>query len=441
MNENSITTVNLYKYGLLAAPVAFAGFPLYVLAPDFFATEYGISLASLGFVLLFLRLFDAFQDPVIGIISDRWRNHIAYILVPSAVLLVMSIYGLFNLSYFSPLFWFVLCMGIAVTSYSILSINLNALGALWTESKEAQTRIAAIREAFSLFGLILAVSLPTLLLNVAPEHQIYQWFGLILALLMMGCLITFLNWNRTTRKNIQISTPNRSIITNFTKLPPNTKILMMVYLFSMVASSIPAVLVIFFVRDLLGVEAYSGLFLLLYFLSGAIFIPMWKRISQSQGKFRSWFLSMLFASGSFVWVFFLGTGDIWQFAVICVVSGAAFGADLIFPPAILADQVHASNATNSASSYYATLTLTAKSSLALASAVSLPMLESFGFTPDSENSSSALLSLSASYALVPCILKCGAALLLWRKFIHPQNGVAYENIQINHPPRSHPYAQ
>ena len=441
MNENSITTGNLYKYGLLAAPVAFAGFPLYVLAPNFFATEYGISLASLGFVLLFLRLFDAFQDPVIGIVSDRFRHQIAYILVPSAGLLVLSIYGLFNLVFLSPLIWFVLCMGIAVTSYSILSINLNALGALWTESKEAQTRIAAIREAFSLFGLILAVSLPSLLLNVVPEHQIYQWFGFILALLMMGSLITFLKWNQTTRKNIQINASNRSLFTQLTKLPSNTKMLLMVYLLSMVASSIPAVLVIFFVRDLLGVEAYSGLFLLLYFLSGAVFIPMWKRISQSQGKFRSWFFSMLIASGSFVWVFFLGAGDIWQFAVICVVSGAAFGADLMFPPAIVADQVHAFNAENSASSYYASLTLTAKASLALASAVSLPMLESFGFTPDSENSRVALISLSASYALVPCILKCGAAGLLWYKFIYSQKGVTYENNQINHPPRSHTYAQ
>ena len=441
MSESSITTGNLYKYSLLAAPVAFAGFPLYVLAPDFFATEYSISLASLGFILLFLRLFDAFQDPVIGIISDRFRRYIAIILVPAAVLLVLSIYGLFNLIYFSPLIWFVLCMGLAVTSYSILSINLNALGALWTEYKEAQTRIAAIRETFSLLGLILAVSLPNLLLNVAPEHQTYQWFGLILALLMMVSLITFLKWNQITRKNVQIRKTYHSFFTNLKRLSSNTKMLLMVYLFSMVASSIPAVLVIFFVRDLLGVEAYSGLFLLLYFLSGAIFIPMWKRISQSQGKFRSWFLSMLFASGSFVWVFFLGTGDFWQFAVICVVSGAAFGADLIFPPAILADQVHESNAVNRASSYYASLTFTAKVSLALASAVSLPMLESFGFTPDSENSRSALFSLSVAYALVPCFLKCGAALLLWRKFIYPQKGVSYESKQINHPPRSHTYAQ
>ena len=441
MSTSNIASRKLFQYGILALPVAFAGFPLYVLAPDFFATNYGVSLSSLGLALLILRLFDAFQDPFIGMISDRFRHHLAYIMVPSAILLVLSIFGLFTLNYFSPLIWFILCMGLAVTSYSIISINLNALGALWTENQVVQTRIAAVREAFSLLGLILAVSLPNLLLQFTPEYQVYQWFGLVIAILMAVALVIFLKWNQATRKNYQIAETYHFFLINPRRLPAKTKLLLLIYLISMIASSIPAVLVIFFVRDLLGVETYTGTFLLLYFLSGALFIPLWKRISLRIGKFRSWFFSMLLASCSFIWVFFLGSGDIWQYAVICIVSGAAFGADLIFPPAILADQIHTSNAKNSASSFYASLTLTAKASLALASVVSLPVLESFGFVPGTANNSSALFSLSASYALVPCILKISAALFLWRKFIYLQIGVTHENNQINHHSRSHTYAQ
>nr|MCH9704551.1 MFS transporter [Pseudomonadota bacterium] len=52
----------LVAYGMLAMPLAFAGIPLYLHAPDFYATEFGISLASLGFVLLALRCIDAIQD-------------------------------------------------------------------------------------------------------------------------------------------------------------------------------------------------------------------------------------------------------------------------------------------------------------------------------------------------------------------------------------------
>ena len=418
MKQESLTSANLVKYGFLAAPVAFAGFPLYVLAPDFYATNYGLTLSSLGVALLLLRLFDAFQDPLIGILSDRYRNKTNPILITSAIILVFTIYGLFTLSYFSPLIWFSLCMGLAVTAYSVLSINLNALSALWTEDQDAQTRIAACREVFGLLGLVIAVSLPSLLSSIVPKEQIYHWFGLSLALIMAVALVLFLRWHRATLNTLPPSKTQCSIFLSLKSFSVDSRKLLFVYLVSMVASSIPAVLVIFFVRDLLGAQSYTGLFLLLYFLSGAFFMPVWKRISQAYGKHCSWFFSMLLASGSFVWAFFLGQDDIWQYAAICIASGAALGADLVFPPAILADQLHASKAKQNASTHYAILTLTAKVSLALASAVSLPALESFGFTPNIKNSAAALEGLSISYALVPCLLKIGAALLLWRMFIY-----------------------
>lgn len=440
MNKDSMTSAGLLQYGFLALPVAFAGFPLYVLAPDFYATQYGLSLSSLGIALLLLRLFDAFQDPLIGLFSDRYRSKTKPILITSALLLVLSIYGLFSFSYFSPLIWFALCMGLAVTAYSVISINLNALGALWTKDKQAQTSIAASREAFALLGLVIAVSLPGLLSNMVPKEHVYLWFGLALALIMAAALVSFLRWHRTTLEIKPDAKTHDSFFLSLKSLSTDSRKLLLVYLASMIASSIPAVLVIFFVRDLLGAERYTGLFLLLYFLSGACLMPVWKRVSQAHGKYRSWFFSMLLASGSFVWAFFLEQGDVWQYAAICIASGAALGADLVFPPSILADQLHDSKAEQNASTHYATLTLAAKASLALSSAVSLPALEGFGFIPNIQNSASALLGLSISYALVPCVLKVSAALLLWRMFIHSQKGATHENNPINRPSRSHTHA-
>lgn len=440
MKKENIISTSLLQYSFLALPVAFAGFPLYVLAPDFYVTHYGLTLSSLGIALLFLRLFDAFQDPLIGVLSDRYRSKTFLILVISAIILVFSIYALFGFSYFSPLVWFVICMGVSVTAYSILSINLNALGALWTEDSNNQTRIAASREAFGLIGLIIAVSLPTLLSKIVSDENIYQWFGFALALVMTLALVVFFRWYGSTIKIKPKQKTLSSFFLSFKSLSGDSRKLLLVYLVSMIASGIPAVLVIFFVRDLLGAENYTGFFLLLYFLSGACLMPVWKRISQTHGKHRSWFFSMLLASGSFVWAFFLGEGDIWQYGVICLASGAALGADLVFPPSIIADQLHNSKAENNASTHYASLTLVAKASLALASALSLPFIESFGFIPNIPNSDSALLGLSISYALVPCVLKISAGLLLWYFFIRFKKGVIHENNKINRNNRSHHHA-
>ena len=64
----------LIGYIALAFPLGFVAMPIYIFAPDFYASSYGLSLATLGTIIFFNRLIDAFQDPFFGWVSDRWPN-------------------------------------------------------------------------------------------------------------------------------------------------------------------------------------------------------------------------------------------------------------------------------------------------------------------------------------------------------------------------------
>jgi glycoside/pentoside/hexuronide:cation symporter, GPH family len=59
------------SYGALGMALAFVALPLYVLLPNFYAREFGVSLAALGAILLGARLFDAVIDPALGGWADR----------------------------------------------------------------------------------------------------------------------------------------------------------------------------------------------------------------------------------------------------------------------------------------------------------------------------------------------------------------------------------
>ena len=59
------------RYGLLGLPLAFCALPLYVLMPNLYARQWGVSLAALGAVLLGARLLDAVIDPLLGRLCDR----------------------------------------------------------------------------------------------------------------------------------------------------------------------------------------------------------------------------------------------------------------------------------------------------------------------------------------------------------------------------------
>ncbi len=119
----------------------------------------------------------------------------------------------------------------------------------------------------------------------------------------------------------------------------------------------------------------------------------------------------------FAGVFFLGVGDVGAYAVICVLSGAALGADLSLPTAMQADLVDLDTATSGAQrtgAFFALWSLAQKFALAGAGGAALIILGAIGFAADGPNGPAQLWGLTALYALAPIVLKAVAIGLMWR---------------------------
>ncbi|MGD1934256.1 MAG: MFS transporter, partial [Candidatus Phaeomarinobacter sp.] len=201
------------------------------------------------------------------------------------------------------------------------------------------------------------------------------------------------------------------------------------------ANGLPATLFVLFVTHVLVAPDMVGPLLLLYFLSGVVAIPGWVWLSRRISKHRVWVGSMTLACTTFVWVPLLGAGDIWLFAVVCVVSGFAVGADLVLPAAIQADVVDVDTADTGEQRtglYFALWSLATKLSLALAAGVAFPLLAIVGFQADtapgteSLNTSGSLFAVSMLYAGLPVILKLPALVLMWK---FPLSREAQEDLQ------------
>ncbi len=189
--------------------------------------------------------------------------------------------------------------------------------------------------------------------------------------------------------------------------------LLLVFLANGIASAIPATLVLFFIADVLQAENRQGLFLALYFVAGAVGMPLWVRLSAAWGKARAWSVGMIAAILAFVWAFALGPGDTAAFAAICIVSGLALGADLALPPSLLADVIDRDGRARPTGAYFGLWTLATKLNLALAAGIALPLLGALGYVPGASEGA-ALPALSFVYAIVPCALKLGALVALRR---------------------------
>jgi Na+/melibiose symporter-like transporter len=400
----------------MAFPLAFAGLPIYLHAPDFYAVTLQQPVATLGAILLVLRLFDAVQDPFIGSLSDCFHHLRGAVLALGAIMLGAGFWMLFHPLEAAPLVWFAASVLICTTGFSIVTINYQTLGGLWKISASDRTPVTAAREGCGLAGLLVASVLPALLATLTGLETAFLYVTLGYLPLLAVSLWLLLRWMRSA--TLEAPQTDAPVMGWWALLRNRWRRLFFGLLFlNIFASAIPAVLVMFFIRDRLGAESYTGLFLLVYFLSGVISMPLWTRLARSFGKVRAWQVSLAVAIFTFCWAALLQEGDLIAYGLVCALSGLALGADLALPPAILADHIDEDRRQGEASRLFAVMAFLSKSALALATGVALPLLGLFGYQPGIDMTAELNFMLSVTYAALPCVLKllalCG--LLLFEK--------------------------
>ena len=425
--------VHFFQYGILALPLAFAGLPLYLHIPDYYIRDMGLSLGAVGIMLMVLRLLDTVQDPVLGYLSDRWamRRSVFVYAGSCALLLGMGALLIGPPSMVQPLFWLGGAMMLASLGLSAISINLNMIGGLWYQDSATRVRLSSWREASGLIGLLLAAILPPVLQRFYSPSESFDVLFFIFSVLFLTSFYCFFRTLKSIPQDHIIFKENHE--RRFFFLPTvflYEKKFYLICFLTHLAASFPAVLFLFFARDYLQAGSYSGLFLILYFLSGVLFMPVWSKIARTTCAPNAWLISMGIACLSFIWAFLLSPGDIVLFAIICILSGLALGADLALPPVILAEKISGHHAEAAASQNYALLNLMPKLALAMASGIAFLVLAYASFIPGEVNTTQSLFWLTLLYALLPSCIKAIAALILWHNL--NTKGDYHEHFQRSH---------
>ncbi len=395
----------LLAYGFLGLPLAFAALPIYVHVPRYYADSAGVPLAVLGGLLLGARLFDAAIDPWLGWVADRVprRRMVAAALVPFLVGFV----ALLNPPDVWVSAWLVLSLALTYLGFSAASVAYQAWGVDAGVDSRERTRLTASREGFGLAGVVLAAALPGLLAaDLSQGVARLSW--VLPPVLLLAAIVLFSGIDQgaaRSRAAAPLLPSLRHVLGDAA-----FRRLLAVFVVNGMASALPATLFLFFVADVLRAESAGGPLLALYFVAGAASLPVWVRLAAMRGRVLAWLLAMVLAMLAFGGAVFLGPGDVLVFAVICVASGLALGADLALPAAIAADL---GERLRRAGACFGVWNFLGKLNLALAAGVALPLLALFGYQPGKE-SGEGLLALSWVYALLPLVFKLLASVLLWR---------------------------
>ena len=409
---------NIINYSVLAIPLAFVGLPIYINVSDFYIRQFDVNMAFLAFIILAVRLFDAVQEPFLGLLSDFLiKKNISHkkIIYVSSCFLALSFFALFNPPHFLNssmiLLWLALSMLATYSFFNLTVINFEALAVIIAKNSEQRIEVNSYKEFFGLIGILIAASSPTLIkVLLKNEENNYFYLSLVFVFLLFFAIIFFFHKIENEENKILIKFNFRKIFVEIFSHKIFLKFIGIFFINSL-AVSLPASVIIFYVNDVLKCPEKLGIFLTIYFLSAAIFMIFWKKIAQKIGKINSWSISILGSILTFIFAYFVDSSNSNLFFLICFLSGVFLGADLMMPPAIISEIIHQKH--DKISSYLALWNMINKAGLMCASFLSLMVLWLVSFDAKNVNQDS-LMAIPIIYAIIPCALKMLVVLLLYK---------------------------
>ena len=194
-------------------------------------------------------------------------------------------------------------------------------------------------------------------------------------------------------------------------------VLFVTFVVASLPAAIPGLLLPFYTDYVIDPEnttATFGLFLLLYFGCGILFVPFWVWVAARWGKLGAWLLSFGVGISAGIGLFFAGKGDVLYVAVLHVWAGMSFGAGFLLVPSMQADvidydELHTGQRREA--QFTAFWAMVPKLVAIPGAALPIAILGKLGYVPNADQTPEVLLGIRVLYALVPASFAALAGLL------------------------------
>jgi GPH family glycoside/pentoside/hexuronide:cation symporter len=303
------------------------------LRPDYAGWAVGLS-----------RIWDAINDPLFGLLSDRIRSRWGR-------RRVLLLFGSVPLGFSFMLMWIVPALGqlgLAIyyaltfilfdTVFTLVHVGYNALTPEMTPDYDERSSLNGFRMVFSISGTLGAIILATVLgWYIEAPRTLFALVGLILGLIsIIPPLIVFRITHERPAHELPEALPARQALKETLSNYP-FRLVMGLYLLSWTTASILAAVLVYFATYYLGVPEQANYFVLAAQAAAIVFIPATVWLARRLDKRRAFML------GSATWIvillgiFGLKPGQVSLAYVLAALSGFGIATAYVIPWAMVPD--------------------------------------------------------------------------------------------------------
>jgi GPH family glycoside/pentoside/hexuronide:cation symporter len=390
----------------------------------------GLPPALAGWAVGIGRIWDAVNDPLFGLISDRirtrWGRRRVFLLF-GAVPLGISFAMMWLVPPWGPLAltaYYAIVFILFDTVFTAVHVGYNALTPEMTPDYDERSSLNGYRMVFSILGTLGAIILATVLGWYIDDTQVlYAVLGAGLGLMsIIPPLIVF----RVTRERPAEEQPEPlpvrdALVATLSNRP--FRLVMGLYLLSWTTASILAAVLVYYANYYLRVPDQANYLVLVAQGAAILFIPLWVWVARRLDKRRAFILGTLSWIVVLVALFGLQPDQVTLAYVLAALAGSGIATAYVIPWSMVPDIIEydqVSTGQRREGSYYAFASLFQK--LATGMAIwALGMVLAFtGYiTPElgaplPEQPAEAVLAIRIAMTLVPIVLLVLAILCAWR---------------------------
>lgn len=394
----------------------------------------GMSPVLAGSIRTIAGVWDAVNDPMVGVLSDRWQTRWGR-RYPWMFLGAVPLGLFFFLHWITPtfssdpatqqraLFWFYVIVSILFnTAYTAVNLPYSALTPELTRDYNERTSLNQFRFTFSISGSILSLILAQIIFaTVQDPTQQYLLIGGICAIccILPPYLCILGTRQRVAQVNQDLVAEEATTSLSYwqqLKLAFSNRAFLCVigiYLFSWLAVQNTAAIIPYFVSNWMGRPASEAAQVALAVQGTAIvMLSVWSAISHRLGKKAVYYAGMTIWIVAQIGLMFLQPGQIGWMYGLAVLAGFGVSVAYLIPWSMLPDVIELDalqTGQRREGIFYSFMVFLQKIGLAIGQLVIGVALQAAGFSGSAtEQPASALLAIRAAIGPIPAVfLVCG----------------------------------
>jgi GPH family glycoside/pentoside/hexuronide:cation symporter len=292
------------------------------------------------------KLWDAVNDPLVGLLSDRVRSRFGrrrVMLLVFAAPLGLSFMLMWLVPPFSPLglmVYYTLTFIMFDTLFTIIHVSYNAMTPELTRDYDERSTLNGYRMAFSIIGTLGAIILATVLgWYISDPRLLFAilGIGLGLATILPPLVVFWVTHGRDTETAVEGMSLGQAARATLSNRP--FWMVMGLYLLSWTAASIQAAVLVYFANYYLGVPEQANYFVLVAEGAAILFIPVMVWLARKLDKRRAFILGCLSWVAVLLAISSVNPEQIGLAYLLAALSGLGIATAYVLPWAMVPDVI------------------------------------------------------------------------------------------------------